>query len=179
MAKRRHLPGAGPPGGLVLDFASRALRPRPRHAATPSAGLTSPAAFVPFRTVPRVLQRLLALALLALWLPATGHCAIGTLADWAHDACALACAHDAAAGTHADACDLIEDGDFKPASVAAQAPAPSLTLLSCLACLHARLLAEARPLAPPPWAKNHPADWVPQWAFDARAALPARAPDLS
>lgn len=130
--------------------------------------------------MPRVLQRLLALALLALWLPATGHCAIGTFVDWFDQACGLACAHDDAATPHADACDLVEEGGFKPAAVAAHAPAPQLTVLSCLACLQARLLAATPSLAPPPaaWTKNDPADWVPRRAFVARAALPARAPDL-
>ncbi len=138
--------------------------------------MTSPAASLPFRIVPRVLQRLLALALVTLWLPATSHCAIGTIVDWLDKACGVACAHDESTVPHADACEVVERGDFKPAASLSQAPAPSLTVLACLACLHARLLAEARPHAPPAWSKDDPADWIPGWPFAVRASLPARAP---
>jgi hypothetical protein len=129
--------------------------------------------------VPRVLQRLLVLSLLALWLPATGHCALATAFDWIDQACALSCSHDDDTAPHADACQLLEDGDYKPAPLAAAAPAPSLTPLACLACLHARLLAEARPLAPPASTQNDSARWVPSRVFATRAAPPARAPNLT
>jgi hypothetical protein len=124
------------------------------------------------------LRRLVALVLLALWLPATSHCAIDVVMDWCGDKCGTACAHEQGAA-HADACDLVEGGDFAPAAVAIQVPAPHLTAFVCLACLRARLLAEAEPALSPAWATDDPADWVPVWRFALRAAPPTRAPNLS
>ena len=74
---------------------------------------------------------------------------------------------------------MIESGGFTVATPVAHVPAPSLTILACLSRLHARLLADAKPLAPPAWATDHPRDWVPSWTFALRTALPARAPDLT
>lgn len=122
-------------------------------------------------------RRFITLLLVALWLPATAHCAIEVMTDCSSDACKRACSHEGAA-SHVDACGMVENGDFTAAAAVAHAPAPSLTTLVCLARLHARILADARPLAPPAWASDHPRDWVPSWTFSLRTALPARAPDL-
>lgn len=126
----------------------------------------------------RAVRRFFALALLALWLPATAHCSIKAATGWFAELCDIACSH-AENTAHADACDVVESGDFTAAAINAHAPAPSLTTLACLARIHARLLAEAIPLATPAWSKDDPDDWVPSWSFAFRAALPARAPDLS
>ena len=126
----------------------------------------------------RFVRRIVALALLAFWLPATAHCSIEAVTDLLGKACEHACSHETAA-SHVDACEVVESGDFFPALAVALAPIPHLIEISCLACLQARLLAEARPFAPPAWAADHPRDWVPSWTFTLRAALPARAPDLS
>lgn len=119
-----------------------------------------------------------AVLLAALWLPATAHCALGVATDWFAESCELACSHDGDSA-HADACVLIEDGGYRLGSVVTHAPAPSLCVLACLSCLHARLANAAAPLAPPAWATEHPRDWLPAWSFEIRAALPARAPDLT
>lgn len=120
----------------------------------------------------------MAVVLLALWMPATQHCAFGAVAAWESDLCEAVCNHDTG-GAHEDACTVVESGDYTLSATLAHVPAPSLTALACLACLHARLLFEATPLAPPAWTKDDPAGWVPQWAFAARAAMPARAPNLT
>jgi hypothetical protein len=136
------------------------------------------ACFPPLRPVPGVFRRIIALMLLALWLPATSHCAIDAMTDWFGDACSVSCEH-AQNTAHADACDLVEGGGFAPAAVATPVPVPHLTPFVCLACLHARLLADAEPVPPHSWAKDDPAAWVPAWRFALRAAPPARAPNLS
>lgn len=126
----------------------------------------------------RFLRSPVALLLLALWLPATQHCVFGAALDWEVERSGTTCHHDES-GTHEDVCTMVEGGDYLAGATLAHVPAPNLTTLACLACLHAQLLAEAPPLAPPAWAKNSPDEWVPRWAFVARAALPARAPTLT
>lgn len=126
----------------------------------------------------RFITQLVAFVLLLLWMPATQHCAFGAVAAWESGLCEAVCDHDSG-GAHEDACTVIESGDYTSAITLAHVPAPSLTTLACLACLHARLLSTATPLAPPTWTKDDPAGWVPEWAFAARAALPARAPTLT
>jgi len=126
----------------------------------------------------RLFSQIVAFVLLALWMPATQHCVFGAVSGWVADLCGTACHHDDD-GAHEDVCTVVESGDYTSAVTLAHAPAPNLTTLACLACLHALLLSEAPPLAPPAWTKDDPAGWVPQWAFAARAALPARAPNLT
>lgn len=126
----------------------------------------------------RLFSQIVAVVLLALWMPATQHCAFGAVTGWIADACDTACNHDNGA-THEDVCTVVEGGDYTPAATLAHVTAPNLTTLACLARLHARLLSEATPIAPPAWTKDDPADWVPTWAFAARAALPGRAPNLT
>lgn len=125
-------------------------------------------------------RRILALVLLAVWLPATSHCALETVLGWVGDEhCLSACPHDATAKAGppaSDVCSMLEDGAIKPVLDPLIAPAPSLTVLACLACVHATLLAEARPLEPPAWSGGHPADWVPMRHIAVRAVAPARAP---
>lgn len=129
------------------------------------------------------LRRIVALVLLALWVPATSHCAIGTILDWTADEhCLAACSHEAAGddGHPAnDVCATLENGAIKPAVHLLAAPAPSFTILACLSCLHAALLAEAEPAAPPAWSGKHPDAWVPARHLAVRAVAPARAPSLS
>lgn len=129
------------------------------------------------------LRRICALVLLALWVPATSHCAVETVLDWAADEhCVAACSHDASAtaAPHAnDACATLEGGAIKVQLDQLAAPAPSYTtVLACLACVHAALLAEAEPLAPPAWSGDHPRDWMPVRHVAVRAVAPARAPNL-
>jgi hypothetical protein len=126
----------------------------------------------------RLFSQIVAFVLLALWMPATQHCAFGAVTAWESSLCETVCNHEAE-GTHEDACTVVESGDYTSSITLAHVPAPQLTTLACLACLNARIVSEATQLAPPAWSKDDPADWVPQWAFIARAALPARAPTLT
>ncbi len=127
------------------------------------------------------LRRIIALVLLALWVPATAHCALGTVLDWtAQDHCASACTHGVGKSElpQGDACATLEKGAIKPAVDALQAPAPQLSVVACLACLHASLVTAAEPLATPAWNDDHPCHWVPTRHLAVRAVAPARAPNL-
>jgi hypothetical protein len=120
------------------------------------------------------LRRLIALAVLALWLPATLHCSL--------EAAGLdnlfRCADDEHEGT-TDTCDLVENGTIKPALNTAVLASPvfSPSLLSLL--LPPSLL----PLLPPAAGVTEtvaaPREIRRTWHFVARAAPPARAPSLA
>lgn len=128
------------------------------------------------------LRRIIALVLLALWLPATAHCALETVFDWtADDHCVAACAHDQSTSADhlaSDVCATLEGGAIKAQLDQVAAPAPSLSELACLACLHASLVTAAEPLATPAWNGDHPCHWVPTRHLAVRAVAPARAPNL-
>lgn len=122
---------------------------------------------------------MMALLLALLWLPATSHCALDAASDFITDICASDCSHPDARGSSAEhPCFTVESGNYRGAATTAHAPAPSLTVLACLADLHARLLLQAPCLVPPPLTHDHPQDWIPGWTFALRAAPPARAPSL-
>lgn len=138
--------------------------------------------------MPRVnwLRRIIAFVLLALWLPATSHCAIETVLGVVNDHCMSVCAHDASSGdadanahVAADACDMVEGGSFKSSLDSLSVPAPVLSVFACLSCIHALVSVAARPLAPPAWSADNPDAWVPSWHLARRAVAPARAPGLS
>lgn len=129
-----------------------------------------------------LLHRLIALVLLGLWLPATSHCAIGTVLGLVNDHCESACAHegfDTEGHPTNDACATVEDGAIKPALSALHASAPVLTELDCLRRIHACLLAEAVAPGHPTWSAAHPDAWVPARHLASRAVAPACAPNLN
>jgi hypothetical protein len=122
---------------------------------------------------------LMAMFLALLWLPATSHCALDAVSDLITDICASDCDHPEDRGpSHDHPCLTIESGDYTGAAASAHAPAPSLVVLACVACLHSRMLLQAPCLAPPAVTRDHPQDWIPGWTFAVRAAPPARAPNL-
>lgn len=126
---------------------------------------------------------MIALVLLALWLPATSHCALEALSEHVGEVCATLCSHDAVHDADsgrpaADACAAVEDGAVKADSAAIAAPAPMLFALACLDCLRAAILTEADAVEPAAYAAAHPDDWVPRRHIESRAAAPARAPGL-
>ena len=118
--------------------------------------------------------RLIALLLLALWLPATLHCDLEA-AGLAHPA--LACHDEHAPGAHADNCALVEGGQYHAAIALLKVPAPSL--LACTLC-YLTLRAEPPVFVPPvsPEHTDSPPELIRVWQFARRAALPARAPTL-
>ena len=115
----------------------------------------------------------LSMLLLALWLPATQHCAmeaIGLITRTCADDCATA------NKTDIDGCGLLESGAYKPSVNVAKLVAP--LLLVCLCFEYAPLLRVA-PTADeisPSEAFERPRDWVSAWNFVRRAAPPSRAP---
>ena len=125
--------------------------------------------------VPR-LRQLVALAVLALWLPATLHCAL----EAAGFDGVFACADGHETGAHdeapRDACDVIEGAAFKPAANTTALPRPSLC--ACLLCFVAP--PPAIDLTPPVTGVSEqvaaPPEIARAWVFVERAALPPRAP---
>ena len=120
--------------------------------------------------------------LVALWLPATSHCALAATTNWVEDWCGFVCDEEHHAGdhdAHHDGCTAIERGDFTAAVVTASAPAPVWSEIADLVREHLRqMVATASATEPPPWAGDNPADWVPARLFAWRALPPARAPGL-
>ncbi|MSU73039.1 MAG: hypothetical protein EXS43_11985 [Opitutus sp.] len=118
---------------------------------------------------------LVALLLLAGWLPATQHCALEA-AGLLTTTCAEDCS-DEARGQ--DGCATVEDGLYKPAGNLTKVGAPNFHLGArglCLACIQEQILfLHART---PRIAVELPLDWVPVWQFARRAAPPPRAPSL-
>lgn len=123
---------------------------------------------------------MLALALVALWLPATLHCALTAagLDDLflCVDSLHAPCDHSAPSGRPVDACNVIEDASFKPASDTAVLPPP--TLCAGLLCFVVPPTAVDR--SPPLTGVSDriaaPPEVARTWHFSARAAPPARAP---
>ncbi len=118
---------------------------------------------------------LVALLLLAVWLPATQHCALEA-AGLLTSTCADDCTNEA---NQPDGCAAVEDGLYKPASSLTKVGAPNFHLGArgrCLACVEKQILfLHARA---PHMAVELPRDWVPTWQFVRRAAPPSRAPSL-
>lgn len=133
--------------------------------------------------MPRVLRSFLALLLVAVWLPATSHCALATATNWIADFCEHVCgsgSHDQEHASHDDGCAAIERGDFTSAVATVSAPTPVWSEIADLVrAQELQRISAASAIAPPAWTKDDPAAWVPAWAFVARAALPSRAPTLT
>ena len=124
-----------------------------------------------------VLSKLIALVMLALWLPATLHCdleaadfSLLTHEDHHEEAsCASVCQEDA--------CQVIEADGFTQSGSVLRVLAPAAGLLACV----------YRLLVTPPLAESLTANFTVTppavevlhrtWAFARRTALPARAPD--
>lgn len=124
-------------------------------------------------------RRIVALALLALWWPATMHCRIEVLPGTDLVACKDAC-HEAGADhadrSAADGCDLFENGLYKAASRTVQV-APPVALLDLFLIPAPRLdpvRDEGMVLSDEQRAR--PREWVPTWPFARRAAASPRAP---
>lgn len=123
------------------------------------------------------LRRLVALAVLALWLPTTLHCALEAAGVAFGDSC---CAEDASAeGCEVDGCQTVE-GEFRlstPVQLTAPAPMAAASFLLC------PRLVPAIPPAPPPvtgviTAAEAPREFIRAWCFALRAAPAPRAPSV-
>ena len=119
-------------------------------------------------------RRLLALALLTLWVPATQHCSLeaaGLFPD--------ACGDDGCAPGELcsdDGCGTLESVPFKTPVMLVKAPAPYLQ--ECLCCRHETVIASAEDdlIHAASERRDRPRDWVPEWHFVRRTAPPTRAP---
>ena len=121
------------------------------------------------------LRRILALALVALWLPATLHCdleaaglEIGVLCH-DHDTPEAAAAH-----CTDDACHAIEDAAYTAVTLTKLV---SGTVLSVVALLPEPLELPAAALSPA--STDVPLEVPRSWRFSTRAAPPARAPSVA
>jgi hypothetical protein len=123
----------------------------------------------------RRLLPLLSLLLLAIWLPATEHCALeaaGILTETCPDGCSNTPGEK-------DGCDTVETGAYKLSGDTLKVPAPDLFVCLCHICSHIVQFELTRDLLPSAGvAFERPQDWVSSWNFVRRAAPPSRAPSL-
>jgi len=120
------------------------------------------------------------LLLLAVWLPATQHCAleaVGLIGD-AHAAVGdFGCCENQPGS--ADGCAMLEGGLYKPATDTLKAPAPEL--VARVSDLLRQRIAREAPAVSVGVSREQlqlPRDWVVTWQFVRRAAPPARAPSV-
>jgi hypothetical protein len=117
--------------------------------------------------------KIVALLLLALWLPATLHCTLESADLLPQTMLCLDGSNDHCAGDH---CAELEDNLFKPRTDELQVAAPDLYACLCHVCL----LPAGPPAAVPEISASPQDKLLPlqrTWQFAHRTALPARAPD--
>ena len=123
------------------------------------------------------LSRLLALLLLALWLPATLHCDLEAASLWdGHEDHPAAACCSAGQGCAHDGCDTLEGGAFRASDGTVRAPLPDLFCCFCLICTGTPALLEPVATTPVPTIAVTARDWIPTWHFVRRTAPPSRAP---
>lgn len=127
------------------------------------------------------LRRIIAIVLLALWLPTTQHCGLEAAeliaAEIPHGAEAKCCEMGDSPCTH-DGCNVVESSLIKSSSDPLKVPTPSLAACACLLCLQlVPPVVAAEPIFAVT-ASESPEHWVPVWQFVRRAAPPVRAPSL-
>lgn len=125
-------------------------------------------------------RRIIAVVLLALWLPATQYCtliAAGILTEeMSPSASERCCEKDDQCSR--DACNLFESGMIKSGSEGSKVSAPDLCACLCFICLQfvqPGVVDESTLMVSAP---EHPLDWESTWQFVRRAAPLARAPSL-
>lgn len=122
------------------------------------------------------LIKIVAFAVLALWLPATLHCNLEAAGVIAHEVVGSAC-DDTSDPCSRDSCDVVEDALARPTVVVAKTFAPTLTLCLCVVCSRLALTSPSETPTLAVSATERPIDWLPTWPFSRRTALPARAPN--
>jgi hypothetical protein len=128
-------------------------------------------------SIVRCLYNILALALVALWLPATLRCEIETLPGLEFLGCATPC--NGADDKGCSDCANLETGLVKISNDQIKAPAPTELLpCQCEFCLRSEFL-EPDPDGNVPRQQTGTSDERQRtWHFVRRAALPARAPSV-
>lgn len=127
------------------------------------------------------LRHIIAVVLLALWLPATQHCgleAAGLIAANAPHGVHAGCSETNCDHCNHDGCNVVESGLVKSSNEALKVPTPSLAACTCFLCLQflPPVLAIEPSLAVSGSAS--PEHWVPVWQFVRRAAPLSRAPSF-
>lgn len=121
-----------------------------------------------------------ALVLLALWLPATLHCALEEAGLFHQDGC---CAEQSVDHCESDTCVVLETGFLNSTAPGATLLAKDAALASCVCLLCvAPVFDVSVPLAPTVEYQvqtERAVNWLPTWSFAHRLALPARAPSLA
>jgi hypothetical protein len=119
-------------------------------------------------------RHLIALVLLAIWVPATMHCGLEGLVEGSAEMCDH---HDAADnGTPAGEHLAVEDGSYRANSFEVAITAP-LPLDGWVVADAIRVIAPVDPVDAR-HADDAPADLARTWQFGERAALPANAPSV-
>lgn len=125
-------------------------------------------------------RRVISILLVALWLPATTHCALEALTEHPGDLeCLTVCSHGGGTSSEhlaLDSCEIVESGAAKIDNLHAVAPPPSLLIFGCLCRLQAAAMDEAEALSPATYAAAHPDYWIPSRHLASRAVALARAP---
>ena len=126
-------------------------------------------------------RHVVAVVLLALWLPATQHCGLEAAELIAADASHgehSGCAETSVDHCTHDGCNVVESGLVKCSHESVKVPAPVLAACTCFLCLQ---------ISPPERAVEpvltvsgclSTEPWVPVWQFVRRAAPLSRAPAL-
>jgi hypothetical protein len=129
-----------------------------------------------FDSFMRRFSRLLSLVLLAVWLPATQHCALEAAGVLPRFSCDDDCIPGVPCTT--DDCASLESALFKTSNTLLTAPAPHVRDFTSFLCavLVPPLLDEET--ASPSFVHEGPPDWVADWHFVRRDAPPSRAPAL-
>jgi hypothetical protein len=125
--------------------------------------------------MPRSLHRLVALALVFLWMPATMCCALEA-AELKAPCTEGGCCQEEE-GKIPDVCDVLESGKFQNSGPSVKVEPPVSTVCACLICAREIALALQPREAVAEADTARPRDWVPTWQFERRAAAPAHAPD--
>jgi hypothetical protein len=131
----------------------------------------------------RLIRNIIVILLVALWLPTTQHCSLeaaGLFAPQEAQAKQIKCCGAQEKACAEDPCDLLESGDYRPASAQLTIPAPTFTVCACLFCVSVEqvlVLANAG-AATARFSFDSPEDCSPTWHFMQRAALSPRAPSL-
>jgi hypothetical protein len=124
------------------------------------------------------LRRIVAIVLLALWLPATQYCtlvAAEVFADVSHPCGPEQCCNTEDQCSF-DACNLFESGVTKLARDGSKALAPDFSACLCFICLRSSHSGSEDESGLMRSALERPLDWESSWHFMRRAAPLARAP---
>jgi hypothetical protein len=125
------------------------------------------------------LRRIVAIVLLALWLPTFQHCgleAAGLIAAEAPHGADQGCCPPGESPCSHDGCKVVESQLTKSGHGTIKVSAPSLEACTCFLCLQLLPRVEAAEPVFAVTASESPEHWVPVWQFVQRAAPLSRAP---